>query len=406
MKRLHVWPCKDIDFSWTDVGYAVRMCLTIFPERRQKSEVPIQANGDSLFCLSVRAAFDLYLNARSWQDGDECIFVGVNVPDMIRIAESHDLRVRGVDMDPITTMVELSQLEANINPRTRFIVVAHLFGHRLDLRQVIDLASRYGLDVIEDCAQAFAGRSWWGTRGVTLSLFSFGPMKTATALQGAVAVVRDAALFEMMASKLTTYPVQPTWRYFLRIVRFGSMKVATQPLIYGVLFRLMRMLRINHENVIHASTKSASGKLFQRWLRTQPCTALIRVIERQICSSDADLKLRISKGSSLHAAIGEGVSLVVRDQHPNVFWMVPVLVDDPESFKNVLRSSGFDAVSGRLATVNCEDTKGAKRLSSAVMLPFSPQMSDKDLQRIGIVATKYHAGSTNSVEFDHRDLSN
>ena len=406
MKSLHVWPSKDIDFSWTDVGYAVRMCLSIFPERRQKAELPIQTNGNSLFCLSVRAAFDLYLNARSLEDGDECIFVGVNVPDMIRIAESHRLRVCGVDIDPITTELDLPQLESNINPRTRFVVVPHLFGHRLALRPVLELASRYDLDVIEDCAQAFAGKCWWGTQGVTLSLFSFGPMKTATALQGSVAIVRNPDLYESMKRKLSSYPVQSTWRYFLRIVRFVALKIATQPSVYGVLIRVMRVLGINHENVVHAFTKSASVSSFQQWLHTQPCASLKRVIEWKVNHSDADIELRISKGSSLHETIGEGVPLVLRDQRPNMFWMVPVLVDNPDSLKNALRNNGFDAVSGRLVTVNCEETKGAKRLSSAVMLPFSPQMSDKDLQRIGIVTTKYHAGSTNSVEFDSRDLSN
>ena len=371
--------------------------MTTHRVRENERKFLIESDAASLFCMSVRAAFDLYLCARAWANGDECIFVGVNVPDMIRIAESHDLRVCGVDIDPVTTKVDLSQLEANINPRTRFVVVPHLFGHRLDLRPVVELANRYGLDVVEDCAQAFAGKRWWGTQGATLSLFSFGPMKTATALQGAVVIVREQNLLEMMARLRATYPLQPTWRYFLRIVRFVAMKVATQPSVYGVLVRAIRVLGINHENVVHAFTKSASASSFQRWLHTRPCSSLKRVIEWKVHHSDSGIQLRVSKGSSLHKAIGEGVPLVLRDQHPNVFWMVPVLVDDPVSFKHTLRRNGLDAVSGRLAAVNCEGTKRAKILSSAVMLPFSPRMSDAVLQRIGVVATKYHADSKNSA---------
>ena len=391
MKKLRVWPCKDIDFSWSDFVYAARMCFSYDRIRGEKHRYVDESDGTSLLCISVRAAFDVYLTARKWHQGDECIFVGVNVPDMYRIAESHGLCVQGTDIDPITTDVDLLQLKASINPKTRFLVVPHLYGHRRDLRSVVELARNHGLDVVEDCAQAFAGKCWWGTKDATLSLFSFGPMKTATALQGAVAIIRDKGLYEIMTNKLMSYPVQPTWRYFLRVCRFGATKIATHPLIYGSVIRVLQLLGIDHETVIHASTKSASGASFKRWLHARPCTALLRVIERKINNCETDLQSRVKKGSSLVDSVGERVTLVLRNQRPNAFWMVPVLVADVGRFKDEMRRAGFDAITARLVPVNRAEMTGAETLANAVMLPFSPRMSDSELRRIGFVATEYHS---------------
>lgn len=377
-----MWPCKDIDFSWSDIRFAVCACITTYIAKGEKQRLAIENKHNRLICLSVRAAFDLYLTAREWTYGDECIFIGVNVPDMFRIAASHGLLVRGTDIDPISTQPILSQLRANINPRTRFVVVPHLFGHRLDLHAVIELADAYGIDVIEDCAQAFAGNSWWGTDGATLSLFSFGPLKTATALQGAVVIVRDTVLLETMKRKLASYPVQSTWRYFLRVLRFTALKITMRPLIYGLLVRTIRLLGINHEFVVHSSTKSTPINELERWSLLRPSNALMSVIERKISNSDASFQLRIAKGSSLVVKIAKDIPLVLRDQRPNVFWMVPLLVSDAARFKHELRRKGFDALSARLEAVECVRMPGAKALANAVMLPFSPAMPNSEIQRL------------------------
>ncbi|MCY4095545.1 MAG: DegT/DnrJ/EryC1/StrS family aminotransferase [Gammaproteobacteria bacterium] len=389
MRLRRLWPCKDIDISWSDVLYALWMCLVSSIVRRENGELEIQTDSSVIPCISVRAAFDLYLSARTWKQGDECIFVGVNVPEMSQIAESHGLSVCGTDIDPLTTQANLSQLRANITHRTRFIVIPHLFGHRLDLREVIELANARGLDVVEDCAQAFSGSRWWGTQGATLSLFSFGPMKTATALQGGVAIVRDSELAVVMRNELATHHRQPTWRYLLRVVRFGLIKIAAQPFLYGFLVRVIRKMRINHEDLIHKSTKSSSSVVFSQSLNVRPCSAVVRVIARRVEQSDERIQQRIAKGRVLHAEIGNTVPLVLRNRRPNSYWMIPVLVDDSDSFKNALRNSGYDALSGRLAAVGNVDTNGAMSLEKSVMLPFSPQMSDAELEHLGEVITNY-----------------
>ncbi len=84
-----------------------------------------------------------------------------------------------VDVEESTYLIDLDQMEAAITPATRALLPVHLFGRPVDMERLCAIASRHGLKVIEDCAQA-TGASWagrpvgsWGDAGC----FSFFPTK-------------------------------------------------------------------------------------------------------------------------------------------------------------------------------------------------------------------------------------
>ncbi len=59
------------------------------------------------------------------------------------------------DVDPITGNVTAETIERMIGPKTRAIIVTHLFGNPADMGPIMALANRHGIPVIEDCAQAY-----------------------------------------------------------------------------------------------------------------------------------------------------------------------------------------------------------------------------------------------------------
>ncbi len=63
-----------------------------------------------------------------------------------------------VDIEPASFNIDVSRLEAAITERTRAIVPVHLFGQMAVMERIMSLASRYGLTVIEDAAQAIGAR--------------------------------------------------------------------------------------------------------------------------------------------------------------------------------------------------------------------------------------------------------
>ena len=102
-----------------------------------------------------------------------------------------------VDVDERTYTMDPSWLERAITARTRVILPVHLYGHPADMGPIVEIASRRGLPVLEDAAQAHGARSG-GRRAGALghaACFSFYPSKNLGAYGDAGMVVSDDAAF-------------------------------------------------------------------------------------------------------------------------------------------------------------------------------------------------------------------
>jgi len=60
-----------------------------------------------------------------------------------------------VDIDEKTFNIDVNKIERAITPRTKAIIPVHLFGHPVDMRNILNIAKEHNLIVIEDAAQAF-----------------------------------------------------------------------------------------------------------------------------------------------------------------------------------------------------------------------------------------------------------
>ncbi len=60
-----------------------------------------------------------------------------------------------VDIEPDTLNIDVSKIEANVSRKTKAILPVHLFGHPSDMSRILNIAKKYRLKVIEDCAQSF-----------------------------------------------------------------------------------------------------------------------------------------------------------------------------------------------------------------------------------------------------------
>lgn len=58
------------------------------------------------------------------------------------------------DIDPVTYTLSAETIERKITPRTKAIIVVHIFGQSADMDPIVALAARHHIKVIEDCAQA------------------------------------------------------------------------------------------------------------------------------------------------------------------------------------------------------------------------------------------------------------
>ncbi|RMD60105.1 MAG: DegT/DnrJ/EryC1/StrS family aminotransferase [Nitrospirae bacterium] len=106
-----------------------------------------------------------------------------------------------VDVDPETFNIDPFEIKKRITPKTKCILPVHLFGMPAEMDGIMDIASEYGLNVIEDCAQAFGaeynGRKV-GTFG-SVGCFSFYPSKNLGCYgDGGMVITEDPILYEKL----------------------------------------------------------------------------------------------------------------------------------------------------------------------------------------------------------------
>ena len=168
-------------------------------------------------CIGVGNGLDaLALTLRAWQElgrlqhGDEVI-----VPSHTYIATCLAVTGSGlqpvlVEPDPASYNLCPDKIEAAITPKTKAIIVVHLYGRLAPMPAIMAMAKRHGLLVLEDAAQAHGasmeGRksgNWGDAAG-----FSFYPVKNLGALGDAGAVTtNDGALAEIVRA-LSNYGSQ------------------------------------------------------------------------------------------------------------------------------------------------------------------------------------------------------
>ncbi|MDJ0728801.1 MAG: DegT/DnrJ/EryC1/StrS family aminotransferase [Crocosphaera sp.] len=119
-----------------------------------------------------------------------------------------------VDCDPITWNMDVRQIEAKITPKTKAIMVVHIYGLPVDMNPVLEIANKYGLKIIEDAAemhgQTYRGKPC-GSFG-DISTFSFYPNKHVTTGEGGMIVTDDDSLAQKCRS-LRNLCFQPQRRF-------------------------------------------------------------------------------------------------------------------------------------------------------------------------------------------------
>jgi perosamine synthetase len=98
-----------------------------------------------------------------------------------------------VDVEPRTLNLDPAKLRKRITPRTKAIIVVHLYGHPVDMDPVLEIAREHGIYVIEDCAEAhgalYKGRKVGGLGDI--GCFSFYANKIITTGEGGMLTLNN-----------------------------------------------------------------------------------------------------------------------------------------------------------------------------------------------------------------------
>lgn len=145
---------------------------------------------------SCTTALHLALKALDIGPGDEVL-----CPDLTFIAPANMIVLSGaepclVDIDPETLAIDPDLIEKKINERTKAIIVVHQFGHAAPMDEIMVIAKKHNLKVIEDNAESIGGKykgRLLGTFG-DLSCFSFFGNKIITTGEGGAILTNNEEL--------------------------------------------------------------------------------------------------------------------------------------------------------------------------------------------------------------------
>lgn len=122
------------------------------------------------YCIGVANGLEaLTLVLRAWkymgllEDKDE-VLVPANtfIASILAITENNLVPVL-IEPDDVTYNIDINKIIEKITSRTRVILPVHLYGQISDMRRISDIARKYNLLVLEDCAQAH-GASMGGAK--------------------------------------------------------------------------------------------------------------------------------------------------------------------------------------------------------------------------------------------------
>lgn len=373
---------KRFDIDASTLLRGIGLCL--WAPERTRAETKIASAWewpDSVVaCSSVRSAFDLLLSCVPWKPGAEVLMSAVTVPHMAVLVRRHGFVPVPVDIDPETLNVSVADIKFAISERTVAVVTAHLFGARNDVDELATFTRSRGLMLIEDCAQCFDGRR--RSIGVSdVELYSFGAIKTATCLGGAVALIADRTLREKVRAKQSEFPAQKRFDYFMKLLKYCFLVSVSGPRAFRVFSWLLQRLTGDFDRALRHLTRSYPETQLIQNLRQKPSLPLLGLLAHRLHSYD-------SSRVDARRAAGERMLVTTRalghKGAVHTHWLFPVVTAEPNQLVARLRAAGFDATQGASTLVALDPSarRAHEAMQRVVYLPVYSNIPDGKLDEL------------------------
>ena len=377
-----IYPRKQLDFSFSDLFKAIG--FTFNPLQKKENIVTslrkLWSQDKTIISLSLRTTFDALLIHKNFKSGSEVIVTGINIPDMTQIIHSHGLKNVPIDIDMKSLQLDYNSILNSVSDKTVMIVVAHLFGTIMNIEKIFNLKkNRPDVFIFEDCAQAFSGLdNYLGDSRSDLSVFSFGSIKTASAIGCSIGTVKDIGLLKSLNKILTNYNIQKRSFFFIKLTKYLFLKFLSIPFVYGKFIKLCFILGLDFDKIIVSGVRGFNPKKLLESIRNQPSIPQLEFLNYRLSTIRPDhINNRIEAGKFVKNKLRSDYNVYGSKNKSHTYWLFPIMSNNKKELVKVLLDNGFDATftSTQLKPVfsdltHCENPNNCvKYMSKTIYLP-------------------------------------
>lgn len=384
---MKVYPRIELDITIKDL--CIGLLSSFAWSDRSKIIAQIQSYWHTpkevLVTLCARTSFDLLLQALCLPSGSEIMMSAVNIVHMEEIVKKHSLIPVPIDIDLDTLAPSLELFKASISSRSRLFVVAQLFGAIAPLDSYVEICKNHNILLVEDCAQAFDGLRYLGHPDADISLFSFGPIKSCSALGGAITIVKDQNLAQRMGDIEQIYPVKTGFWFFKRLLKYLCLKSLSTPIIFGLLVTCLDLLKIDANNFISTLTRGFRKGDIHAQLRHRPPKGMLKLLQHRLEHLDSSYYDRRSQvASEFLNLLNNLVTSPGKKAMKHSYWVVPLMTEHSEMLMQKLRKAGFDSTTGTtsLKSLAKDSLSATKLMNSVLYLPIYASIPSAELTRL------------------------
>jgi dTDP-4-amino-4,6-dideoxygalactose transaminase len=163
-----------------------------------------------------------------------------------------------VDVDPDTYCLDARKIERAITPKTKAILPVHLGMRFADMDEILRIAAKHNLKVIEDCAHAHGGT--WKGKGAgsmgDLGAFSFQSSKLLTCGEGGAVITNNLEYMEKVQSYINAGRASVTDQFHHRIIGFNYRLGEFQAAVLAAqIDRLPKQAKVRAKNMAHFESR-------------------------------------------------------------------------------------------------------------------------------------------------------
>jgi CDP-6-deoxy-D-xylo-4-hexulose-3-dehydrase len=188
--------------GWLTAGRFANEFEKEFAQYFGASKCLLVNSGSSANLVAFYALTSPKLGERAIKPGDEVITVAAGFPTTVNPIVQFGAVPVFVDVDIATHNVQANLIEAAISPKTKAIMIAHSLGNPFDLDEVMRVAQKYNLWVVEDDCDSL-GATYNGKKTGTfgdISTFSFYPAHHITMGEGGAVLINNPVLGKIAES--------------------------------------------------------------------------------------------------------------------------------------------------------------------------------------------------------------